>query len=67
MSLAEWTVMERIASSTLIVAPGRRPRWLGAIEAAWLETVIISVALSRPVESASNARYSVMILVIDAG
>ena len=67
MSLAECTAIACMASSTVIWSPGCRPSLVGGCEAASGETVIRSVSRRRPVERASNARYSVMILVIDAG
>ena len=67
MSLADFTAMARMASSTVMVSPGCRPSLEGAMLAAWAETTTMSLGFSRPVASASKVRYSVMILVIDAG
>ena len=67
MSLADLTVMARIASSTLMLSPGCRPSLVGVWAAACDEKGTRSVSFSRPSLSASKVRYSVMILVTEAG
>ena len=67
MSLAERVAMTPIASRTLIVAPGFSPSFEGFCDAAKRDMVIRSLSFSVPAFSCSNARYSVITLVIDAG
>ncbi|MNE10050.1 hypothetical protein D3C80_1027470 [compost metagenome] len=67
MSLALRTAVAFMASSRLIDWPAARPSLDGGCEAARGETVRLSVSLTLPDSSASNVRYRVMTLVIEAG
>jgi hypothetical protein len=67
MSLADFTVMARIASSTLTLSPTGRPSLVGAWAAARGVIGTRSVSFRRPSLSASKVRYSVMTLVTEAG
>ena len=66
-SLADLVTSARMASRTLMVWPGLRPSFDGAWAAAWAETVIRALSDVLWASSASNSRYSVIILVSDAG
>ncbi len=67
MSLADFTAMARIASSTETLSPTRTPSRVGATDSAWAETGTRSLRVSLPACRASKVRYSVISLVIDAG
>ena len=67
MSLADLVAMPSMASVTLTLSPARTPSLVGAWAAACGETRTRSSGCSLPAASASKVRYSVMILVMDAG
>ena len=67
MSLADLMASACIACSTVKVSPGRRPSLVGAWAAARGEITTGSSRRMRPAASASNARYSVITFVIEAG
>ena len=56
ISLADLVTTALMASSTAMVAPGRKPSFEGAIEAAWAETGISSPSRMRPFSSCSKSR-----------
>src|ERR1043165_3775688 len=66
-SFADRVHMAWMASATVMVSPGRMPSLVGDCAAAWGEKTTGSSRLILPAESASNVRYSVITLVIDAG
>ena len=67
MSFADLVTSARMACSTVIVSPGRKPSLVGGCDAACAETFIGVFSRSALPSSASNSRYSVIILVSDAG
>src|SRR5690606_10029280 len=66
-SLADFVTMDRIAVSTVIEPPERTPSLVGGSPAALAEKGTCVVLLILPFESASKVRYSVIILVSEAG
>ena len=66
-SLAERVTRPMMASSTGIVSPARRPSLVGGMPAARLETLMREDRSSWPAVTARKVRYSVIILVSDAG
>ena len=66
-SLADLVISARIAWRTVIVSPGFSPSRDGGREAATAETFIGVFSRSALPSSASNSRYSVIILVSEAG
>ncbi len=66
-SFADCVASARMASRTMIVRPGSSPSLVGGCAAAHLETRMRLLGLSLPRSIASNSRYSVIILVSEAG
>ena len=66
-SFAERVTSPLMASSTLMVWPARRSSLVGSWSAACSDTGISVSSLILPASRRSNSRYSVMILVSDAG
>ena len=67
MSLADLVISAKIASSTRSDWPGLRPILVGGSAAALAEIGMRVSRLMRPCDIASKVRYSVIILVSEAG